>query len=601
MVAGVLREHDGLHTAVVSVAPAWSSSTPRPLRLALLQLGATALLLGTILIVLVAAASPYLLWAFVVNVLVGWLYVAAGLLAWSRRPSNRFGFLIIFVGLSILMAGMQPTGVPGLVAISTVVATIPLGALVHVLHAYPSGRLPSRASRVVVAAGYVTCLVLQVPLYLFAAQPAPYDLLVVADRPDLLGLGILVQSVAGAAVMVATTIVLALRLRRATRRRRRALAPLYGYGILVVLSIPVSSSLLTAVGLPPDWVFPLQLIFVAGVPVAFTLALLRGGFARTGEIEELGTWLSTAESGRLPLAAALARALGDDSVQLVFWVPERGEYVEANGDRVELSTGGERGLVEIERHGERVGAIDYDHTLLADPTPVRSAGRVIAIAVDHERITAELRASQQELRRSRERIVRAGDHERRRIARNLHDGLQVRLVLLALQAQQIAEDPQTSPAVRDATVDLRVGVDAAAAELRGLVHAVLPAALIERGLSAATEDLVDHLPIPTTLEMSVSEQGLSQVLESTAYFVVAEALTNALKHARPTALTVRLAQDDDHLRVEVTDDGVGGAHIRAGSGLGGLVDRVETLGGRLELSSPPERGTRLVAELPCAS
>ena len=599
--AGVVPAADCLHTAVVTVAPARSSSTPRPLRLALLQLGVTALLLGVILIVLVAAASPYLLWAFVLNVLVGWLYVAAGLLAWSRRPSNRFGFLITVVGLSILMAGMQPTGVPGLVAISAVVATVPLGALVHVLHAYPSGRLPSRASQVVVVAGYVVCLVLQLPLYLFAAQPAPYDLLVVADRPDLLSLGVVVQSVAGAAVMVATTVVLAVRLRRASRRRRRALAPLYGYGILVVLSIPVSSSLLTAVGLPPDWVFPLQLIFVAGVPVAFTLALLRGGFARTGEIEELGTWLSAAESGRLPLTGALSRALGDDSVRLVFWVPERAEYVEANGDSVELSTDEDRGLVEIERHGERVGAIDYDSTLLADPAPVRSAGRVIAIAVDHERITAELRASQQELRRSRERIVKAGDHERRRIARDLHDGLQVRLVLLALQAQQIAEDPDTPSAVRDASVDLRVGVDDAAAELRGLVHAVLPAALIERGLCAATEDLVDHVPIPTTLEMSVTEQGLSEVLESTAYFVVAEALTNALKHARPTTLTVRLAQVGDHLRVEVSDDGIGGAHVRAGSGLGGLVDRVETLGGRLQLISPPEHGTHLVAELPCAS
>src|SRR6187401_3487518 len=104
--AAVVSEHPGLHTSVVTVAPTWSSSTPRPLRLALVQLGVTALLLGAILIVLVAAGSPYLLWAFVLNVLIGWLYVAAGLLAWSRRPSNRFGFLIIWVGLSILMAGM---------------------------------------------------------------------------------------------------------------------------------------------------------------------------------------------------------------------------------------------------------------------------------------------------------------------------------------------------------------------------------------------------------------------------------------------------------------------------------------------------------------
>ena len=148
---------------------------------------------------------------------------------------------------------------------------------------------------------------------------------------------------------------------------------------------------------------------------------------------------------------------------------------------------------------------------------------------------------------------------------------------------------------------VRLGIDAAAAELRDLVHAVLPAALIERGLCAATEDLVDHVPIPTRLEMAVTESSLSPVVESTAYFVVAEALTNALKHARASALMVQLARVEEHLRVEVSDDGIGGADLRAGSGLGGLTDRVETLGGRLHVISPVRQGTRIIAELPCAS
>jgi signal transduction histidine kinase len=284
----------------------------------------------------------------------------------------------------------------------------------------------------------------------------------------------------------------------------------YGYGIAVVLFIPTSANLLTSVGLPPGLVSPLQVLAVAGVPVVFTLALQWGGFARTGELDELGSWLSTIESGRIPLAAALARALGDDSVRLIFWRADRDAYVHANGDPAEPSTGRGRGLVEIERHGERVGAIDYDATLHTDPAQVRSAGRVIAIAVDHERVIAELRASRQELLRSRERIVKAGDDERRRIARNLHDGLQVRLVLLALQAQQVADDTGSAPATRAAVTAVRVGIDAAAAELRDLVHAVLPAALIERGLCAATEDLVDHVPIPTRLEMAVTESSLSR-------------------------------------------------------------------------------------------
>ncbi len=239
--------------------------------------------------------------------------------------------------------------------------------------------------------------------------------------------------------------------------------------------------------------------------------------------------------------------------------------------------------------GRRIGAIEFDATLNPDPEPVRAAGRVVALAVEHERVTAELRASQQELRLSAARIVEAGDRERRRIARDLHDGVQMRMVLLAIQAQQAADVPGTPERTRDATVALRIGIDSAAEELRRLVHAVLPAALIERGLCSATEDLVDHLPVPTRLEMNVVDGSLPAAVESTAYFVVAEALTNALKHAEPTAMTVRLIQLDGHLRIEVSDDGRGGAQYDGGSGLRGLTDRVDTLGGRSAGSQPARR------------
>jgi signal transduction histidine kinase len=591
------------HTSVVTVPRTWPFSTRRSLQHAIALLAVTVVLLGAVVLAFVAAAAtPEPLWPHVLNLLVAWLYVAAGLLAWSRRPSNRFGIVIVGGGLAILLADMGATGVPVLIAASLIVATLPLALLVHVLHAFPSGRLLTPASRRVVLGVYVVSLMLQAPLYLFTKQKHPYDVLMLADRPDLAARGLWVQAGAGCAVVLATTVILIGRLRRADPRRRRALAPLYGYGILVVLFIPISANLLTSLfGLTSATVFVLQLIAVAGVPVAFTLALLRGGFARTGEIDELGSWLGTAEAGRTPLAAAVARALGDDSVRLIFWVPERHGYVGANGEPAQPLTEPERGLVEIELAGERVGAIDYDTTLNADPAPVRAAGRVIAMAVDHERVTAELRASQQALRHSRARIVKAGDTERRRIARDLHDGLQMRLVLLAMQAQEVAKNPETPADTRTATTALRVGIDAAAAELRNLVHAVLPAALIERGLCAATEDLIDRLPVPTRLEMSVAEHSLSPVVESTAYFVVAEALTNALKHAQPTVLQVGLARIEDRLRIEVTDNGKGGACIRTGSGLRGLSDRVETLGGRLEVHSPPDHGTRIVAELPCAS
>jgi signal transduction histidine kinase len=210
---------------------------------------------------------------------------------------------------------------------------------------------------------------------------------------------------------------------------------------------------------------------------------------------------------------------------------------------------------------------------------------------------AELLASQDALKESRSRIVEAGDRERRRVARDLHDGLQVRLVLLAMEAQLVANDADAT--TRQAATALRIGIDEAAAELRALVHAVMPAALIERGLSAATEDLVDRVPVPTSLELGLTDGSLSPAVESTAYFVIAEALANALKHSGAEDLAVRLELVDGRLLVEVRDDGAGGACPEAGRGLRGLADRVDTLGGRLRIDSPVGAGTRIVVELPC--
>lgn len=591
----------GGHTSMVNAAPEWPSLTQRPLRRALVLLVAAMAVIGVLEIAsAVTSEAGGQRWMGVAYVAASLVYVAAGVLAWARRPSNRFGSLIVFGGFMMLVGRLDAFGIPLLSAVSVMLATLPLAVLVHVLHAFPSGRLPSRASRLTVLAVYMVSLVLQAPLYLFTADHAPVEMLVVADRPDLAELGHLVQSGVGAAVMVSTTYILASRLRRAEPRRRLILAPLYGYGIVAVLFIPVSANLLPS-SFSPDWVFWAQLVAVTGAPVAFTIALLFGGFARTGGIEELGAWLSTAEGSRSSLRTALARVLGDDSAQLFFWASARQAYVNADGDLVDLAADDQRGLVEIALAGERVGAINYDITLNSDPAPVRAAGRVIAIVVDRERVAAELRASRQAVRRSRARIVEAGDIERRRIARDLHDGLQMRLVLLAMQAQQVAAYPDISPDAHDAAIALRVGIDSAAAELRDLVHAVLPAALIERGLCAATEDLVDRLPIRTELEMTIADHSLPPVVESTAYFVVAEALTNALKHAQATALTVCLDRIGDHLRIQVTDDGVGGAHNEGGTRLRGLADRVDTLGGRLDVHSPRGHGTRITAELPCVS
>jgi signal transduction histidine kinase len=227
-----------------------------------------------------------------------------------------------------------------------------------------------------------------------------------------------------------------------------------------------------------------QLGVLAGVPVAFVLVLLHGGFARTGEIAELGTWLAAAAASRAGMADALAHTLGDPSLQVVFRLPGEHAYVDSGGIRVALpAAGAGRAAAEITSAGRRVGAIVYDAALIDDAALVCAAGQVLSLAVEAERLTAQLRAGEAALRRSRARIVQASDAERRRVARNLHDGLQVRLVLLALDAQQLAKDPEATAGMREAATALRAGIDAAAAELLSFVHAVMPAGLIERGLA----------------------------------------------------------------------------------------------------------------------
>ena len=395
--------------------------------------------------------------------------------------------------------------------------------------------------------------------------------------------------------------ILGVRFRRATARQRRVLGPLYVYGMVTVLFIPLTPDVIAPLsGLSPTVAVGLQVILLMGVPVAFAAGLLLGGFARTGEVQELGAWLGATPASRQSLTLALARALGDDSVEVAYWVDGRQSYMNAQGQPLDLpgpDLG--RGQVEIALDGRRIGAVVYDNVLIDDPALVQAAGRVVAIAVDHDRLTAELLASREELQRSRA-LVEAADRERRRIAQNLHDGLQMKLVLLALKAQSLAGLPGASSTLADAATALRSDIDSAAAELRQLVHDVMPAPLIEGGLAAATQDLVDRLPLPTRLSLEVNGT-VPQPVSSAAYFILAEALGNAIKHARATRLAVDLAEHGHTLRLEVTDDGVGGVAAGEGLGMRSIADRVDVLGGSVHIKSPAGAGTQILVELPCGS
>lgn len=528
------------------------------------------------------------------------VYLVAGLLAWYHRPSNRMGALILLAGGALFLSGAGNIDIRLFLELGTIAGSLPLAVLVHLLLAFPSGRLQGGLARATVVAGYMTATVLQVPLYAFAAEG---DTLVIARLPDIAAMGESIQTVVGGVVMTATAALLVARIQQATAVERRALVPLYGYGVVAITLILSSTRVL---GPLFDWgpaaVGFLQLIVFAGVPVAFTLGVLLGGVARTGELEELGAWLGAAGDEKAAIGVALARALGDPSLEVWFWVPARGVYVDVQGVDVDDRTlDPRRGVEMVELDGRLIGALSYDRALVDRPELARTASRVVAIALDRERLTAELRSSRLALQLSRERLVEAADAERRRIAQNLHDGLQVQLVLLALEAQQLASAGGAGarlPIVERATA-LRRGIDEAAAELRALVHSVMPAALIQRGLSAAAEDLVDRMPIPTTLHLEVSDGECTAAVESVAYFVVAEALANAVKYSQARAISVRLRRRGGTLHIEVADDGRGGAHSNQGSGLLGMAERIDVLGGTLDIVSEPGQGTRITVEVPC--
>ena len=279
-------------------------------------------------------------------------------------------------------------------------------------------------------------------------------------------------------------------------------------------------------------------------------------------------------------------------------------WVDADGLAVDLPDAGSlRRAVSVKLDERPVAAIVYDATLIADPEPVRAAGRVAAIALDRERLTAQLLASQEELRDSRTRLVEAGDRERRRLAQDLHDRLQGRLTLLALRVGSASPGDDLS--------EIRRGLDESITELRWLVQGVMPSLLVERGLLAAVEDMTDRLPLRTVLDLDEVavldvngnrvDDRLPSSVEGTAYSVIAEALTNAVKHSAASTLTVLIRRDDGRLRIEITDDGVGGARPSGGTGLRGMSDRVQALGGTLVIDSPPGAGTRVRVEMACAS
>ena len=339
------------------------------------------------------------------------------------------------------------------------------------------------------------------------------------------------------------------------------------------------------------------------LPFAFLAGLVRSRYSRAGAVGELIERLNNPEADR-SLGHALADALGDRSLKLVYWRPSAGHYVTYDGRPVELPEAGLRPRRHRGRARGHPRRRDHPRRVAAPTSPGSCAPSAAsaALALENERLEAELRARLDELQTSRSRLVEVSMFERRRLERDLHDGAQQRLVALSLQlglAKRRLEEGQdgAAGAMLDAARD---ELARALEELRELARGIHPAVLTDRGLEPALEALAERAPLPVSLDQMPAER-LPAPVEAAAYFVVAEALTNVVKYAgRPDAAVRIRAQRLLRRSSRSRDDGVGGADPTIGTGLRGLADRLAALDGRLEVHSPPGEGTTVRAEVPCA-
>jgi len=540
--------------------------------------------------------------------LIGLAFVGTGTYAWWRRPLNRFGMLMTAVGFAWFLSALNESDNALAFTIGNFVGPLYLVLVVQMVLSFPSGRLDSAAERAIVTVAYVDAFVLTLPVFLLdgdlhAPSGAPDNAFVIVHARGVADALNVVTSLIGFGVAAATAVVLLRKRRAATPPQRRAQAPMLWTGLTAIVSLGFVFAGHT-VGLTDEAIGLFGLVgfvAIAILPFAFLAGLLRTRYSQAGAVGELVERLNAPDT-RTGLRAALAGALGDPTLELVYWRPSAGHYVTRAGHRVELpAPHAGRAVAEVERDGKRVGAIIHDAALAEDPTLVRAAAAAAAIQLENERLDAELRARVEELQSSRARLVEVTMGERRRLERDLHDGAQQRLVALSIQLslarRKLADDPETAGRLLDAA---RTELEQALEELRELARGIHPAILTDRGLGPALQALAERAPVAVDLHQ-MPEDRLPAAVEAAAYFVVAESLTNVAKYASAEHASVRVGREDGYAVVEVRDDGVGGADPAAGSGLRGMADRLAALDGRLEVHSPPGGGTVIRANIPCAA
>jgi signal transduction histidine kinase len=532
----------------------------------------------------------------VLTVLVVWSFIASGLIASWRGHETRLGLLMIYAGFAILVGLLlQFTSSSLLHTIGIWLANAWLILFALFLLSFPHGRLEERGDRLLLAPFVVALGPLMLLWFLFwDPQSAPGNAFLVWNKPGVAEAIDWTQRAILAGGALALTGALAGRWLRASPSLRRSLTPIVVGGAATVLSSAIL--ILDAVrGRSTDALDFVLLGILIAVPLAVLADMLRARLAHSA-VGDLVLELSADPAPANP-RDALARALHDPSLRIAYWLPEFESYADPSGRRVELRAEPGRTTTLVSRGGKPLAALIHDASLQMEPALLDAVVAAAGIALENGRLESELRARVEELRRSRARIVEVTQTERRGLERDLHDGAQQRLVALSLQLGALERQLASQPGPLGLLQEARRELDQSLRELRELARGIHPAVVTERGLSAALDDLASRAPIPVELEVEL-EARPPEAVELAAYYLVSESLTNVAKHAQASRASVKVTRRDGRLVIQVLDDGRGGANTAAGSGLRGLGDRVEALGGDVQVWSPKDGGTRIRAEIP---
>lgn len=554
-----------------------------------------------------ALSGPW--YQVLIDIVPGSSFVVAGIVAWSRRPRNRVGLLMIGIGIGLLTRNVELQRRVGEVAYPVELALhflSPLWAVafLQLLLAFPGGRLASRLDRAVVRSFY-------------ALVPLAAVLAVVIFHYSTLGaIGQPVFETRGPADYVYLPCLLigsALVIRRwflGGRARRRSISPLFLPMVPITIFFLVSLAYFVVVRITPiplsglravldDLATAFPLLLVA-LPAGVLVGLLRSEL----DMSSVGDLVVKLAGGLAPerLQPALAQALHDPSLEVAYWLPAQEWFADLEGRRIELSTDdSERAVSILGDPSSPIAALVYDASLVHEGQLVDAAAAALRMALENARLQVQLRAQLEEVRESRARLVEAADNERQRVERDLHDGAQQQLVTLLLSMQMTKteamrrSDPETAVMIEANIVALKQALE----ELRELGRGIHPTILTQAGLVPAIMSLGERSPIPVEVRGELGDVRLEPPLEAALYFVVSEAMTNAVKHSRARRMCVSLDRPPGIAVVEISDDGVGGAVLSMGSGLRGLIDRVAAVGGRLTVKSDREGGTTIHAEVPC--